>query len=439
MSGVYLYDDARARRFEPFALTRPVSELMAGVGLLRERWTVALQLPALGFVAAPHLADFEEGTAPSAARGTLPAGTVLANSRFAPKLRDAILDVARRDPIARVEDQPAPADLWTSKGRTVAVRLSAPLTVDELRGGTVALDTLAPQGANARVVELDGWWLEEVWDFVRLLTTMLAEDIPYLYRGPLEEGRHSAGPPPHATVLGDAPVFVAPDVAYGGSVVTRGARIEPYVVLDATAGPIYIGPESVVQSFTRIVGPCYIGRGTTIVGDQVRACAIGDLCKVRGEISNTVVLGHTNKGHDGFIGHSYLGRWVNLGAGTITSNLKNTYGSVQLWTPDGVRDTGMQFLGTLFGDHAKTGIGLRLTTGTVLGAGANVYGNRMPPKVVPPFAWGDQPPYAIYALAKFLEVAERVMARRHVKLTDGVRAQLTTCHALRWSVVEEDA
>ena len=98
------------------------------------------------------------------------------------------------------------------------------------------------------------------------------------------------------------------------------------------------------------------------------------MCKVRGELSNTIFLGYSNKGHDGFVGHSYLGRWVNLGAGTITSNLKNTYGTVSLWTPDGVRDTGLQFLGTLFGDHVKTGIGLRLTTGTVLGAGANVYG-----------------------------------------------------------------
>ena len=241
MSGIYLYDDARARRFEPFALTRPISELMAGVGLLRDRWTVALQLPAAGTIAAPHLADFEDGTAPAAARGRIPAGAVLANSRFAPKLRESVLDVSRRDPIARVADQPAPADLWLSKGRAVAVRLSHPLDVADLRDGTVDLDALAPGGTGARVVELDGWWLEEVWSFVALLTTMLAEDIPYLYRGPLEQGRHSAGPPPHATVLGDAPVYVAPDVSAGGSVLQRGARIEPHVVLDATAGPIYIG------------------------------------------------------------------------------------------------------------------------------------------------------------------------------------------------------
>ena len=101
------------------------------------------------------------------------------------------------------------------------------------------------------------------------------------------------------------------------------------------------------------------------------------------------MIGHANKGHDGFVGHSILGRWANLGAGTITSNLKNSYGTVTLRTSQGDRDTGMQFLGSLIGDHVKTGIGTRLTTGCILGAGANVFGSMMPPKLVPPFAWGE--------------------------------------------------
>jgi len=155
---------------------------------------------------------------------------------------------------------------------------------------------------------------------------------------------------------------------------------------------------------------------------------------VHGEISATVVLGHANKAHDGFVGHSYLGRWVNLGAGTTTSNLKNTYGTVALWTPAGLRNTGLQFLGTLVGDHAKTGIGMRLTTGTVIGAGANVYGSEMPPKAVPPFAWGAGEPYAVYAPDKFLAVAERAMARRQVPLGDRARRQLAAAHERRWRV-----
>jgi len=157
---------------------------------------------------------------------------------------------------------------------------------------------------------------------------------------------------------------------------------------------------------------------------------------VRGELSSTIILGHSNKGHDGFVGQSYLGRWVNLGAGTVTSNLKNTYGTVALWTPQGVRDSGMQFLGTLFGDHVKTGIGLRLTTGCVLGAGANVF-DQMPPKVVAPFSWGGSPPYDTYRSDKFVETAARMMARRHVDLGDRGRRHLTRVHTERW-IVETD-
>jgi hypothetical protein len=156
---------------------------------------------------------------------------------------------------------------------------------------------------------------------------------------------------------------------------------------------------------------------------------------VHGELSTTIFLGHANKAHDGFVGHSVLGRWVNLGASTVTSNLKNTYGTVQLWTPSGVRETGMQFLGTLFGDHVKTAIGTRLSTGTVLGTGANVFGDAMPPRVVAPFAWGGAIDAPAYRLDRFLLVAERAMARRHITLGDGARRQLTAAYNGRWTVV----
>jgi UDP-N-acetylglucosamine diphosphorylase/glucosamine-1-phosphate N-acetyltransferase len=212
--------------------------------------------------------------------------------------------------------------------------------------------------------------------------------------------------------------------------------IEPHVVLDTTGGPIYIDGGAHIRSFTRITGPCYVGRDVNVMGGDISGCSIGEASKVRGELSTTIILGHSNKGHDGFVGHSYLGRWVNLGAGTITSNLKNTYGTVALWTPSGLRDTGLQFLGTMFGDHVKTGIGLRLTTGTILGAGANVYG-AMPPKVVAPFSWGEGAPYSVYRADKFVETAARMMTRRHVELTERARRHLASAHAGRWTVDPE--
>ena len=130
--------------------------------------------------------------------------------------------------------------------------------------------------------------------------------------------------------------------------------------------------------------------------------------------------------------HRGRGAAPNLGAGTVTSNLKNTYGPVSLWTPEGMRDTGMQFLGSLIGDHAKTGINLPLTTGTVVGAGANVFGTT-PPKVVAPFSWGEGSRVTTYQVDKFLTVAERVMARRDVTLSDRARRLLAAAHAAGWT------
>ena len=394
---LYLYDDERARAFEPFALTRPVSELRAGAEVVRRRWETALGTAAAGSIVAPHLADFEELDAPAAAAGSLPAGSIVANARCAPSLRPGSAD----------------ADVWMCEGRVAAVRLDRALDTGELDGGTRPLDLLARDGA--RVEELPGRWHDEVWDFIRHLNAQLAEDIGRI--GP----QLDLDPLPGATVLGTNGVFVE-----------RGAHIEPFVVLDVSAGPVLVRRGATVSSFTRLVGPCFVGEHSLVSADKIAACSIGETCRVHGEISSSIVLGHSNKAHDGFVGHSYFGRWVNLGAGTTTSNLKNTYGTVQLWTPGGVRETGMQFLGTLFGDHAKTGIGTRLTTGTVIGAGANVYGAAMPPKVVPPFAWGDSAPYDTYRADKFLDVAARAMARRQITLGERGRRQLAAAHAARW-------
>jgi UDP-N-acetylglucosamine diphosphorylase/glucosamine-1-phosphate N-acetyltransferase len=248
---------------------------------------------------------------------------------------------------------------------------------------------------------------------------MLEVDIPLIARD------IRAGALKGAIVVGTQPVFVE-----------RGAVVEPSACFDTTEGPILLRAGSHVHAFTRLVGPLYIGEHTLLTSDRIEASSIGDTCKVHGENSNSIFLGHSNKAHEGFIGHSVIGRWVNIGASTITSNLKNTYGDVHLWTPGGTRDTGLQFLGTMFGDHVKTGIGLCLTTGCVLGAGANVFGSTMPPKVVAPFSWGEAGAFKPYHIDKFLETAERMMARRDVVLEEGARAQLHLAFEKRWSVEE---
>jgi len=274
-----------------------------------------------------------------------------------------------------------------------------------LRSGTIGLEDLVEEAS--RSTGIAGRWVNEIWDLIGQLGDQLADDIPVI------GARLPGAAIENATVLGKHSIYCE-----------TGVRIEPFVVLDASDGPILLRRGATVASFSRIVGPSYIGEDSHVIGDAIRACSIGNVCKVRGEISSTVMLGHFNKGHTGFVGSSYIGRWVNLGAGTTTSNLKNTYGTVQLWTPSGVRDTGLQFLGSMIGDHAKTGIGTMLTTGCVVGAGANIYGSATTPKYIPSFAWGDSEPYEQYQPDKFIMVAERMMARRHVELSAKERRQL---------------
>lgn len=399
MSAIYFYDDARARQFEPFALTRPGSELRAGTSLIRKRWERATSLESAGFISSKHLAHFEEGNAPPAVapKAEIPAGSIIVNTRCVIPL-DLELDRF---------------DLLMCEGAACAVRLARALPVSQFADGSIDLGAIQTSLGGRKI---NGRWVNEIWEFIATLPEQLAEDIPRRAK------TLDAAAPTDATVIGTEKVFIE-----------EGAQVGPHVVLDATAGPILIRKGTVVAPFTHLVGPIAVGRDSQILGDRVALSSIGDHCKVRGEFSNTIVLGHSNKGHAGFVGHSYLGRWVNLGAMTTTSNLKNTYGDVQIWTPTGVRSTGQQFLGTLFGDHAKTGIGTMLSTGTVIGAGASVFGANTPPKVIPPFAWGSAEPYETYDVTKFLVVAERVMARRHVQLADKTRKQLTEAHKRRWS------
>jgi UDP-N-acetylglucosamine diphosphorylase / glucose-1-phosphate thymidylyltransferase / UDP-N-acetylgalactosamine diphosphorylase / glucosamine-1-phosphate N-acetyltransferase / galactosamine-1-phosphate N-acetyltransferase len=207
-------------------------------------------------------------------------------------------------------------------------------------------------------------------------------------------------------------------------VLGEGVKVEPGVVLDTRGGPIRLDDGAQVRAFTRLAGPAYVGPRSSLLGGPVEAISLGPVCRIRGEFAESVALGYTNKQHDGHMGHAYLGRWVNLGAETTNSDLKNNYGTIRIWTPAGDADTGVIKLGCLLGDHAKTGIGLLLNTGTVVGAGSNLFGAAMPPKFVPPFSWGTGSELTEYRADKFLQVAERAMGRRDVVLSAGMREVL---------------
>src|SRR4051812_21542239 len=197
-------------------------------------------------------------------------------------------------------------------------------------------------------------------------------------------------------------------------------KVQPGCVLDASEGPVVIAEGVTIGSNSVIQGPVYIGphctiRPLSIVKD---AATIGRLCKIGGEVVNTIMLGHSNKAHDGFLGHSYIGKWVNFGAGTTTANLKSTYGEVTMQYAEREIPTGRQFFGSVIGDHVKTNIGCRLMPGTYIGFCCAILGSNIPPRFVPSFSFWSDNGLSPYDLTKAKEVMTAVYKRRDLRWTD---------------------
>jgi UDP-N-acetylglucosamine diphosphorylase/glucosamine-1-phosphate N-acetyltransferase len=215
--------------------------------------------------------------------------------------------------------------------------------------------------------------------------------------------------------------------------VSEGARVT-WAMLNATDGPIYLGPHAEVMEGAILKGNlaicehAQVKMGAKIYGDTT----IGPYSRVGGEVSNSVILGYSNKGHDGFLGNSVLGEWCNLGADTNNSNLKNNYSTVKAWSYSAGKEvsTGLQFCGLMMGDHSKSGINTMFNTGTVVGVAANIFGGGFPPKFIPSFSWGGADGFVVYQYEKAIETAERVMQRRGKSLSDAERQIL-------WQVFED--
>lgn len=226
-------------------------------------------------------------------------------------------------------------------------------------------------------------------------------------------------------VLGDVHPgahLVAPESIH----VAVGAVVKPGVVLDASDGPITLAAGATVQPNAVLEGPCYIGPGSIVrPGSAIReATTLGPVCKIGGEVEASVILGYSNKQHDGFLGHSYVANWVNLGADTVTSDLKNTYGTIRVSLNGVAVESGQRFVGATIGDHAKTGIGTILPTGCVIGAAANVFCSHAAPKFVPSFGWLTDDGLQAAKADKIVQIAEAVMARREKTLSAAERALL---------------
>ena len=383
MTDLYLLDPLDpGSEWEPFRGARPVAELRAGAWRVRERWAMLLGREVTA-VLASHCPDFADvDAAPCRAPAPVDGPVIVAASWFAP--------------IGAGLELPTDVRRLTAAGETVAwiVPAGQRWNGPDRAGPDLAIEGVALRGT---------------YDLLGALEQLLADDCATFLAEP------SDGVPAGSIVLGKP-----------GLVASFGAVIEPGVVFDTRKGAIILSAGCLVRSGTRLEGPIFAAPDTWLLGGAIRHSAFGPSTRVHGEVSTSVFLGFANKSHDGFLGHSVLGHWVNLGAGTITSNLKNTYGEVRLDMPTGRLPTGRTNLGSLFGDHAKTAIGTMLSTGTVVGTGANVVGTAVPRYVVP-FAWGATAGEQLEQ-EDFLKIAGRVMPRRHAAVTPAIAASLAATH-----------
>jgi UDP-N-acetylglucosamine diphosphorylase/glucosamine-1-phosphate N-acetyltransferase len=393
MSALIFFDDDVARHLEPLTLTRPVHDLRLGLATIGERWRQAVGAKrATGLIPA-HL----KGLYPEPARPA--AETLWINARYLPT--PALVAAAAR------------ADLLVQGDDIVAARTTASQTAAWLKAGRPE-----PRG-RGRLIAGPLPVLRHPWDLFLLAAEAIAAEAAATS---LPAGR---GPGFHAAAILDRPDQL---------VMHPTAIVEPGAILVAEEGPILLGPGARVMAGAMLRGPVAVGdqaivrMGARIYGGTV----IGPHCRVGGEVAATVFHSYSNKAHEGYVGNSVFGQWVNLGADTTASNLKMTYGSVKMldW-PTGLEiDTAAQFVGTVMGDHSKTGINSMLNTGTVCGVSSIIIGAGFPARAIPSFKWVQPGAVTDYRLDKALVDMERMMARRNVSLTSAYRRMMTAIYEM---------
>ncbi len=412
---IVLFEDADIRHWWPLASIRPACDHLIGMSTLFEKAVkLAGGVDHVSLLVRPDIADFcrVRYGASHVNRPNLSIPTWYLNARA----------VIPQDQWRALLALPTTSrHVVVSHGHVVALFFTQP----ELEDAVAFLSTIPTNEAilakfGPRTTFEDGITvLGHPWDFLTHNTAILAEELPHL---PLGVITGTLGP--LSSLKQEASIFVG-----------SGAVVDDFVFLDASEGPIFIGDNAYIQAGSRLKGPCYIGAQTQILGGNIRASSIGKGCKVGGEVSGSIFCGNSNKAHDGFVGDSLIGFWVNLGALTTTSNLKNTYTSVSVTGPDGVpHDTHRQFLGSIIGDHTKTAIGTLLNTGTLVGMGCNLIGDRRHGGCIPEFSWGEFSSYTRYRLDTFLATVRAVYARRQMDLHDSEYEIITRRHARKETV-----
>jgi UDP-N-acetylglucosamine diphosphorylase / glucose-1-phosphate thymidylyltransferase / UDP-N-acetylgalactosamine diphosphorylase / glucosamine-1-phosphate N-acetyltransferase / galactosamine-1-phosphate N-acetyltransferase len=390
-----LFDLLTANRinFYPLALSRPIFELRCGMTSLAEKLVARLGADDVACFVPPYMADVYRTQTdrpvnePATLRG------------------DDLLLVNGRVKAAEFAVAPTgPSEVAVDAGGNVLYCRIAKADLAKLAAGSI--DALLDAAHNALPAASPPAAWNYTWDLVLANPAQLAADFAAAGHSGIE-GRIEE---PSAIRGSRKDVYIAP-----------GTVVHPMVVIDAEHGPVYLDEDVVVHPFTRIEGPCYVGRGSVLLGCKCRECnSIGPMCRLGGEIEASIIHGHSNKYHDGFLGHAYVGQWVNLGAGTTNSDLKNDYSQVSMVldgrTPIG---TGSTKVGALVGDHAKTSIGTLLNTGAYLGAMTLVATDgRLLPKFIPAFGWYIEGAITTgFGKEKLYAAARVAMGRRNCRWT----------------------
>lgn len=368
-----VFDDLGLHKaLAPLTLTRPVAEIRVGILTIRETWVKMLQ---------PNFQNLTVGY-----------------------ITEDYL--AKKFPVDNTEEEFITINGSIKPSKEISAAVGA-LTMGQTLyvNGTF----IASHGKNSSnridltVNELVK--IEKPWEIFQLNHLAIAIDFELLTTGKTSQP------------LSDTNQVINPSNVF----LEAGAKVE-CAILNASTGPIYIGKDAEIMEGSMVRGPFAMTEGAVVkMGAKIYgATTIGDHCKVGGEISNCLFQAYSNKGHDGFLGNSLVGEWCNFGADTNSSNLKNNYSPVKIYSYETKRleQTNVQFCGVIMGDHSKTGINTMLNTATVVGVHANIFGGGFPPKFIPSFSWGGFEDSERFELEKAYEVAENMMSRRHLELSD---------------------
>lgn len=368
-----LFDGTVRNALLPFTFTRPVADIRVGILTSREKWEKYL-----GSTTTTLTEEYLSEKYPMVEMEQ----NVMINASFLPNyvLSEMVKNLARNQAIFKGEEVIA---FFTEE------------TQEE-----VDFDTY-------EILELDEEVLtiNHTWDIFAKNDAAIREDFELL-----TEDRTSQPIPKSVNVIAPENIFIE-----------EGAKLE-FVTLNASSGPIYIGKNAEIMEGSVIRGPfalCEYGR-VKLASKVYGATTVGPHSVIGGEVSNSVLFGYSNKGHDGFLGNAVLGEWCNIGADSNNSNLKNNYEEVKLWSyeTENFAKTGLQFCGLMMGDHSKCGINTMFNTGTVVGVSTNIFGSGFPRNFVPSFSWGGASGFSTYVTKKAFETAKIVMARRQVEFSE---------------------